>query len=124
VELPALPTKPAPMRHSVILTASLFLPTPLLHSLATRASCEFVFSENLFLFVARSHLVFSLVNINRHNNRVRRIDVATGAVTTIAGTGVSAYGDDIGTRAAFFNPTGIRLSPDNAFAFVSDTSNL
>ena len=65
-------------------------------------------------------LRFALI---RHNHRIRRIEVATGVVTTVAGTGVNAYGDDIGTRAAFHYPAGIRLSPDNAFAFVADIIN-
>ena len=45
------------------------------------------------------------------NNRVRRVDAATGVITTVAGTGVSGYGGDGGpaTSAALLDPTGVAV---------------
>lgn len=45
---------------------------------------------------------------DRSNNRIRKIDASgTNTVTTIAGSGVEGYADDIGTSAIFGAPKGI-----------------
>ncbi len=45
------------------------------------------------------------------NNRIRRIDMATGIITTIAGTGAGSYGGDGGlaTLANLYNPQDVRV---------------
>ena len=40
---------------------------------------------------------------------IRRIDYATLAVTTVAGTGSNGYADGLGTSAAFYTPQGLTL---------------
>src|SRR5579883_1459742 len=49
------------------------------------------------------------------NNRVRKVTVSTGVITTVAGTGVAGYnGDGIpATSAEINNPIGIYLDSNN-----------
>ena len=55
------------------------------------------------------------------NNAVRQVVVASGAVTTWAGstTGVAGFADGLGTNAAFNAPRGIAVLPDGS-AFVTE----
>ncbi len=55
-------------------------------------------------------------------NRIRKVVLATQAVTTVAGTGVAAFLDGIGVIAAFDNPQGIACDA-NGNAYVADTDN-
>ena len=45
-----------------------------------------------------------------HNHRIRRVDIATGATTTLAGSGSSAW---------FYFPTGVAIDPSGTFALVA-----
>jgi DNA-binding beta-propeller fold protein YncE len=56
-----------------------------------------------------------------YNHRVRVIDPSTRRVTTLAGTGVSGFGDGAGHRAQFAEPGG--LSAARGQLFVADTNN-
>ena len=49
--------------------------------------------------------------------------MATGAVTTLAGSGDDGDADGVGAAAQFSGPTGIALSTDGGMLFVADTSN-
>jgi hypothetical protein len=56
------------------------------------------------------------------NHLIRRIDIATAAVTTFfGGSGGSANG--IGTNGKLNSPRGISLSSDGVFALIADSSN-
>jgi len=46
-----------------------------------------------------------------HNNRIRKVTVSTGIITTVAGTGASSYSGDNGpaTSATLYNPKGVAL---------------
>ena len=56
------------------------------------------------------------------NNLIRKLDIATGAVTTLAGTiGVSGATDGTGTDAKFYWPVGI--TTDGSSLYVSDSMN-
>jgi len=56
------------------------------------------------------------------NNRIRRIVIATGAVTTVAGDGTAAFADNAsGALAEFNQPYGI--TTDGTNLYVGDTSN-
>jgi DNA-binding beta-propeller fold protein YncE len=57
------------------------------------------------------------------NQRVRLIDVATGAVTTLAGSGSGAFADGTGSTASFYNPTGVAYSADDSTIAVADQGN-
>lgn len=62
------------------------------------------------------------------NHLVRRIDVSSRLVTTLAGNVALGVGppfnfglsDGIGTNAAFHQPTGIAIDPAGTFAVVGD----
>lgn len=56
------------------------------------------------------------------NHTIRRIVLATGAVTTLAGSaGEDGSGDGIGAAARFLEPTG--LATDGTYLYVADTGN-
>lgn len=59
------------------------------------------------------------------NNAVRQIDIATGAVTTLAGSssGTAGSADGTGTAATFNGPSGITISPDHSTLYVTDFYN-
>ncbi|SVD89663.1 uncharacterized protein METZ01_LOCUS442517, partial [marine metagenome] len=60
--------------------------------------------------------------VTDHNNHaVRKINISTGAVTTIAGTGSQGYENATGRAAEFYSPTGI--TTDGANLYVADTNN-
>ncbi len=67
---------------------------------------------------------FALVveGIATTSHRVRRIVIATGVVTTLAGNG-SGFADGVGTLAKFNEPRGIALSPDGSYALITDRLN-
>lgn len=57
------------------------------------------------------------------DHKIRQVDVATGAVTTLAGSGGEGNADGVGAAAAFDRPIGNALSTDGATLFVADTTN-
>ena len=54
---------------------------------------------------------------------IRKIAIATGAVTTLAGTGSAAYADGSAFFSRFSAPRGLALSVDGKFLFVADSGN-
>ncbi len=56
------------------------------------------------------------------NHRVRRVEVATGVVTTFVGA-LSGWVDDIGAAASFDTPRGLVVDPSGRILFVADTGN-
>jgi DNA-binding beta-propeller fold protein YncE len=60
---------------------------------------------------------------DRYNHRVRLVDVATGAVTTLAGSGNQAFGDGTGSAASFSSPSGLAYSADGSTIAVVDYEN-
>jgi DNA-binding beta-propeller fold protein YncE len=61
---------------------------------------------------------------DQSNNRVRAIDLGTGLIRTVAGTGSAAYnGDGIpATEASLAGPSGLALAEDGTL-FIADTFN-
>ena len=56
-------------------------------------------------------------------NTIRKVTVATGAVTTIAGSQTNrGTSDGTGTGASFANPAGLALSADDSTLFIADQS--
>jgi sugar lactone lactonase YvrE len=56
-------------------------------------------------------------------HRIRKINVSTRAVSTVAGSGASGYSDAAGTAAMFSYPSGICISGDGNKLYVSDYGN-
>ena len=51
------------------------------------------------------------------------MEVATGAVTTLAGSGASGSADGVGGAAELYAPHGVTISPDGSALFVADNGN-
>jgi len=61
---------------------------------------------------------------DQSNNRVRKVDLASGIITTLAGTGQASYtGDGVpAAEASLAGPSGLALGPDAAL-YIADTFN-
>ena len=53
-----------------------------------------------------------------NNHLIRRVEIATGATTTLAGTGTLGFLDGDGAIAKFNYPRGIAIDPSGTFALV------
>jgi DNA-binding beta-propeller fold protein YncE len=61
---------------------------------------------------------------DRGNHTIRKLDLTSGAVTTLAGTaGMRGHGDGRGNSARFNGPSGLALDPEGGRLFVTDSSN-
>lgn len=56
-----------------------------------------------------------------NNHKIRKIEIATGVVTTLAGSGSPGSGDGTGAAARFSSPEGI--TTDGTYLYVADTWN-
>lgn len=56
------------------------------------------------------------------NHRIRKVDINTGAVTTLAGNGVATFADGVGTSASFNTPHGVTCDRQGNL-FVADIWN-
>lgn len=56
-------------------------------------------------------------------NVVRQIDLASGMVSTLAGTGTAGFADGAGVSAEFDKPNHIAIRPDGASLYVADGGN-
>src|SRR5665213_282902 len=62
---------------------------------------------------------------DRLNRRVRRIDAASGIISTLAGTGEPAYGGDGGPaeRAGLAEPNGLAVGPGETRLYITDVAD-
>ncbi|MFD2721029.1 T9SS type A sorting domain-containing protein [Hymenobacter monticola] len=65
----------------------------------------------------------NLYVLDRDNPRVRRIDATTGAVSTVAGTGVAGFADGPALQAQFNIPYGLSISPNGRELYIADAGN-
>jgi DNA-binding beta-propeller fold protein YncE len=58
---------------------------------------------------------------DRSNNRIRKVTISTGIISTIAGTGASSYSGDNGaaTSAALNSPYGVTVDSSGKAAVVN-----
>ena len=56
------------------------------------------------------------------NNRIRKVTVSTGIITTIAGTGTTSYSGDNGpaTSATLYYPSGVNVDSSGKAAVVNN----
>jgi DNA-binding beta-propeller fold protein YncE len=80
------------------------------------------FNEPYGIAVDRSGNVYVA---DRHNHCVRRIEAASGIVTTFAGNGCAGFGGDDGpaARAAMSEPNGLALDPAQSRLFIADVAD-
>jgi sugar lactone lactonase YvrE len=71
-----------------------------------------VASDGTYLYVADSG-----------NNKIRKIEITSGAVTTLAGTGDTGAADGKRTVATFNYPQGITIDTTNTNLYVADSGN-
>jgi len=80
-------------------------------------------------FSSPSSIVFSplqqaLFVADTENHRIRRVNVQTNEVTTLAGSGVASFADNaVGTLARFNNPQGIAIDSRSDTLFIADSQN-
>jgi DNA-binding beta-propeller fold protein YncE len=62
---------------------------------------------------------------DRHNHCVRRVDTASGTVTTLAGNSASGFGGDDGParRAGMVEPNGLALDPAQKRLYIADVAD-
>src|SRR5438874_3911092 len=62
---------------------------------------------------------------DRLNRRVRRVDAASGTITTLAGTGEAAYSGDGGpaARAGLAEPNGLALDAEERHLYIADVAD-
>ena len=58
------------------------------------------------------------------NHKIRRVEVATGEVTTIAGSGTRGSADGVGDAAEFEGPVEVAISPDGSTLLVGSYGRL
>ena len=63
----------------------------------------------------------NLFVVDNYNNKIRKIVISTGVVTTLAGSGAAGSTDATGTAASFYDPIGI--TTDGTNLFVVDRGN-
>ena len=54
-----------------------------------------------------------------YNHRIRRVEIATGATTTLAGSGSAGFRDGAGGSARFNSPHGVAIDPSGTFTLVA-----
>ncbi|MFH2104852.1 MAG: hypothetical protein ABII72_01310, partial [Parcubacteria group bacterium] len=61
---------------------------------------------------------------DRENHRIRRVEISTGSVTTVAGSGSNGYRDAIGTTAVLSYPEYVKVGADGNLYFTEVGSQL
>lgn len=58
------------------------------------------------------------------SNRVRALDMATGAMRTLAGSGVEGSQDGVGKAATFYDPVDLTIDPSHQNLYVADARGI
>jgi len=63
--------------------------------------------------------------VGHYNNVIRRVDAASGIITTVAGSGTHGWGGDGGpaTDAELAQPLGLALDPEGRLLYIADSYN-
>jgi len=62
--------------------------------------------------------------VDRDNNRIRKIDMKTRVVTTLAGSSYAGFQNGVGEQARFNQPKGIAITHDGTRALVVDQNRI
>mmetsp|Transcript_1762 Transcript_1762/g.6587 ORF Transcript_1762/g.6587 Transcript_1762/m.6587 type:complete len:229 (+) Transcript_1762:1372-2058(+) len=107
----------------------------------TIAGGDPLFPDNLFAFgdrvgnrfVARFSHPLSVVSAgdgspyafvaDTYNHRIKKVNVRTGFVSILCGTGSPGFADGTSTQASFWEPCGLSLSEDGEKLLVADRNN-
>jgi sugar lactone lactonase YvrE len=90
------------------------------HGDGTGSTARFFRPEGIALSASGGFAIIA----DTQNNTIRRIDLAGGAVTTVAGmAGMPGSTDGISSTARFLKPTAVTLASDCPFGLVADTDN-
>lgn len=57
------------------------------------------------------------------NNRIRKVDIATGQTSLVAGDGIISFVDGVGSAAAFNGPYSVDITSDGKTLYVADKYN-
>ncbi len=57
------------------------------------------------------------------NDRIRRLEIASLQVTTLAGSGATGFEDNFGTSAIFNKPYGVSIDPTGTYALIAEYGN-
>ncbi|MBI4546028.1 MAG: hypothetical protein HY703_12580, partial [Gemmatimonadetes bacterium] len=63
--------------------------------------------------------------VDSANQRVRAVELASGVIKSVAGTGIRGFAGDGGpaTEALLQDPQGVAVSPDGRTLFIADAGN-
>ena len=89
------------------------------HADGTGAVASFNYPNGVAVSPSGTHLFVG----DTYNNRIRQVVIATGVVTTIAGSGSASYADGTGAAAGFNELNGVAVSPDDSTLYVIDANN-
>jgi DNA-binding beta-propeller fold protein YncE len=66
----------------------------------------------------------NLYFVDRLNQRIRKVDAASGTITTVAGDGSSRYSGDGGpaSQAGLVEPNGVALDPEERYLYIADVA--
>lgn len=84
----------------------------------TGSAARFYYPEGIAIDAAGTNLYIA----DTYNHKIRKLNITTGAVTTIAGTGSAGSADGTGTAASFNLPGGIAIDANNNL-YIADTYN-
>jgi DNA-binding beta-propeller fold protein YncE len=77
------------------------------------------FSANMFQIAIDPTGSYALI-CDVGNNRIRRLDIASSQVTTLAGSSAGGFQDGMGTNAIFNWPHGVSIDPTGRYVLIAD----
>lgn len=94
------------------------------HGQALQAQLNFEIGDNPEPSGGLAYRAGMLYVADSENNRIRRIDLQTGIITTVAGTGQAGYSGDDGPadQAMLYHPRDLGIGPEGDL-YVADTDN-
>ena len=73
----------------------------------------------IFWLLLIQHVFSHDASQDDHTHRIRRVDIATGETTTLAGSGTQGFLDGAGSSAQFNSPFGVAIDPTGTFTLVA-----